>query len=88
VLVMAESDGRRESLLDFLRASGVSPPAFDSLAEFEASDEKIGIATAALASGFAGRTGHRPRHRDRAVRRRAHHAPRARSRSRSATSRR
>jgi len=27
-------------LLDFLRASGVSPPAFDSLAEFQQSDEK------------------------------------------------
>ncbi|WP_422086982.1 transcription-repair coupling factor [Variovorax sp.] len=56
VLLIAESDGRRESLLDFLRASGVNPPAFDSLAEFEAStDEKVGIATAALASGFAWR---------------------------------
>ncbi|HSV60587.1 MAG TPA: CarD family transcriptional regulator, partial [Variovorax sp.] len=56
VLVIAESDGRRESLLDFLRASSISPPAFDSLAEFEASpDEKIGIATAALAAGFAWR---------------------------------
>ena len=53
VLLLAESDGRRESLLDFLRASGVNPPAFDSLAEFQASDEKVGIATAALASGFA-----------------------------------
>ncbi len=53
LLVLAESDGRRESLLDFLRASGVSPPAFDSLAEFQASDEKIGIATAPLAQGFA-----------------------------------
>ena len=54
VLLLAESDGRRESLLDFLRASGVSPPAFDSLAEFEHSaDEKIGIATAAVAAGFA-----------------------------------
>ncbi|AVO34137.1 transcription-repair coupling factor [Ottowia oryzae] len=54
VLVLAESDGRRESLLDFLRASGVSPPAFDSLAEFQAQgDEKIGIATAALAQGFS-----------------------------------
>ncbi|MBS0429098.1 MAG: transcription-repair coupling factor [Proteobacteria bacterium] len=53
VLVLAESEGRRESLLDFLRASGVQPPAFDSLAEFEAAtDEKVGIATAALASGF------------------------------------
>ena len=54
VLVLAESDGRRESLLDFLRASGVSPPAFDSLAEFQSQgDEKIGIATAALAQGFS-----------------------------------
>ena len=53
MLVLAESDGRRESLLDFLRASGVNPPAFDSLAEFQASDERIGIATAALTIGFA-----------------------------------
>ncbi len=54
VLLLAESDGRRESLLDFLRASGLHPPAFDSLAEFEAArDEKVGIATAALAQGFA-----------------------------------
>lgn len=53
VLLLAESDGRRESLLDFLRASQLSPPAFDSLAEFQSSDEKVGIATAALASGFA-----------------------------------
>ncbi|MEY4419445.1 MAG: transcription-repair coupling factor, partial [Pseudomonadota bacterium] len=49
----AESDGRRESLLDFLRSSNLSPPAFDSLAEFEASTEKIGIATAALQVGFS-----------------------------------
>ena len=54
VLLLAESDGRRESLLDFLRASDVGPPAFDSLAEFESqSEEKIGIATAALVTGFA-----------------------------------
>ncbi len=53
VLLLAESDGRRESLLDFLRASSVTPPAFDSLAGFEASDEKLGIATAALNVGFA-----------------------------------
>ncbi|MDM0044288.1 transcription-repair coupling factor [Variovorax dokdonensis] len=56
MLVLAESDGRRESLLDFLRASGVQPPAFDSLAEFQADgSEKVGIATAALAAGFAWR---------------------------------
>jgi len=53
VLLLAESDGRRESLLDFLRASAISPPAFDSLDEFRASDEPLGIATAALASGFS-----------------------------------
>jgi transcription-repair coupling factor (superfamily II helicase) len=52
VLILAESSGRRESLLDFLRAGGVNPPAFDDLQEFQASDEKIGIATAALNSGF------------------------------------
>ena len=53
VLLLAESDGRRESLLDFLRASQLNPPAFDSLAEFQAStDEKVGIATAALTTGF------------------------------------
>ncbi len=54
VLLLAESDGRRESLLDFLRASHVSPPAFDSLEEFRQHDEeKIGIATAALNTGFS-----------------------------------
>jgi transcription-repair coupling factor (superfamily II helicase) len=54
VLLLAESDGRRESLLDFLRASHVSPPAFDSLEEFQAhDDEKVGIATAALNTGFS-----------------------------------
>lgn len=53
VLLLAESDGRRESLLDFLRASGLNPPAFDSLAEFQGSDEVTGIATAALTVGFS-----------------------------------
>jgi transcription-repair coupling factor (superfamily II helicase) len=53
VLVLAESDGRRESLLDFLRASHLAPPAFDSLEEFEASPEKLGIATAPLNVGFS-----------------------------------
>lgn len=53
ILVLAESAGRRESLLDFLRASHLTLPAFDSLEEFQVSDEKLGIATAAVASGFA-----------------------------------
>jgi transcription-repair coupling factor (superfamily II helicase) len=53
VLMLAESDGRRESLLDFLRASGVSPPAFDSLEDFQTSNEKLGIATGAVDVGFS-----------------------------------
>ena len=53
VLLLAESDGRRESLLDFLRASGLNPPAFETLAEFQASDEKTGIATSMLTVGFS-----------------------------------
>jgi transcription-repair coupling factor (superfamily II helicase) len=52
-LLLAESDGRRESLLDFLRASHLSPPAFDSLEEFQASEEALGIATGAVNTGFA-----------------------------------
>src|SRR5205823_11557965 len=52
-LILAESAGRRESLLDFLRASHVVPPAFDSLEEFLRSDEKIGIAISELTYGFA-----------------------------------
>jgi transcription-repair coupling factor (superfamily II helicase) len=51
-LVLAESEGRRASLLDFLRASQFDPPGFDSLAEFLASEEKIGIATSSLNNGF------------------------------------
>ena len=44
--------------------------------EFQASDEKLGIATAALARGLQlARRRHRLRHRDRAVRRRPDHAP-------------
>ncbi|ROZ76946.1 transcription-repair coupling factor [Ramlibacter sp. WS9] len=53
VLVLAESDGRRESLLDFLHASHLAPPAFDSLEEFKSSEEKLGIATAPLNTGFS-----------------------------------
>ena len=54
VLVLAESDGRRESLLDFLRSSQLNPPAFDSLFEFQSkAHEPIGIATSTLMRGFA-----------------------------------
>ena len=53
VLLLAESAGRRESLLDFLRASHVQPVLMDTLAEFQAGIEKVGLATSALAQGFS-----------------------------------
>ena len=53
VLVLAESAGRRESLLDFVRASALDPVRFDTLKEFLESNEKIGLATAGLMNGFS-----------------------------------
>jgi transcription-repair coupling factor (superfamily II helicase) len=53
MLVLAESDGRRESLLDFIRAGGISPVVFDDLAEFASSAEPFGLATSSLHTGFA-----------------------------------
>ncbi|WP_396270114.1 transcription-repair coupling factor [Ideonella sp.] len=52
VLLLAESDGRRESLLEMLRDHGISIPSVDTLAEFDAGDEKVAIAAAPLAAGF------------------------------------
>ncbi len=52
VLLVAESDGRRESLLDLLRDHGIAVPSASSLADFLASDEKVAIATTPLAEGF------------------------------------
>jgi len=53
VLVLAESDGRRESLLDYLRASQIDVTGFDSLAHFQASQAQWGIASGPLSQGFA-----------------------------------
>lgn len=52
VLIAAESEGRRESLLDLLRDHKIQVPSVASLAEFEASDEKVAIVAAPLAAGF------------------------------------
>ncbi len=52
VLIVAESDGRRESLLELLRDHQISPPSASTLAEFEGSDEKFCITAAPLAAGF------------------------------------
>ncbi|WP_284618833.1 transcription-repair coupling factor [Aquabacterium humicola] len=52
VLIVAESEGRRESLLELLRDHRIDPPSVGTLAEFEASDEKVAITAAPLAAGF------------------------------------
>lgn len=52
VLIVAESEGRRESLLELLRDNKIDPPSVASLAEFEQSDEKFAITAAPLAAGF------------------------------------
>ena len=73
VLIVAESEGRRESLLELLRDSRIEPPSVASLAEFDAGDERVAIAVAPLAEGFVWSDrddGDRDRvhHRDRALR--------------------
>ncbi|MET0333216.1 MAG: transcription-repair coupling factor, partial [Rhizobacter sp.] len=52
VLVVAESEGRRQSLLELLRDSKIEPPSVKGLAEFEAGDERYAIAVAPMAEGF------------------------------------
>ena len=52
VLLVADSEGRRESLLDMLRDHGIEPPSVATLAEFEAGDEKVAITAAPLGEGF------------------------------------
>jgi transcription-repair coupling factor (superfamily II helicase) len=57
VLIVAESEGRRESLLELLRDSRIDPPSVATLAEFEAGAERFAIAVAPLAQGFAAADG-------------------------------
>ncbi|HEY1397980.1 transcription-repair coupling factor, partial [Roseateles sp.] len=53
VLLLAESEGRRESLLELLRDNKIDPPSVKDLAEFEANkDERFAITAAPLAAGF------------------------------------
>lgn len=54
-LILAESAGRRESLLDFLRSSHILPAIFETLDDFlKVAPEKarLGITTSALTRGF------------------------------------
>jgi transcription-repair coupling factor (superfamily II helicase) len=53
VLLIGESEGRRESLLELLRDHRIHVPSVASLMAFEASDEGVAIAAAPLARGFA-----------------------------------
>ena len=55
VLLVAESEGRRETLLDLLRDHKIAVPSVATLAEFtdgDARDEKVAIVAAPLAAGF------------------------------------
>ncbi|HEX7690333.1 MAG TPA: transcription-repair coupling factor [Burkholderiaceae bacterium] len=52
VLLVADSEGRRETLLDLLRDHGIEPPSVATLAEFEAGDEKVAITAAPIGEGF------------------------------------
>ena len=52
VLIAAESEGRRESLLELLRDSRIEPPSVASLADFQGGTEHFAITVAPLAEGF------------------------------------
>ncbi|MDE2397238.1 MAG: DEAD/DEAH box helicase, partial [Burkholderiales bacterium] len=52
VLLVAESEGRRESLLELLRDHHIDVPSVATLAEFQAGDERVAITAAPLAEGF------------------------------------
>ncbi len=53
VLIVAESQGRRESLLELLRDNRLEPPAVASFDGFMQGAERYAIAVAPLAQGFA-----------------------------------
>ena len=52
VLLVAESEGRRESLLELLRDHRIDVPSVATLAEFQSGDERVAITAAPLAQGF------------------------------------
>lgn len=51
-LFVAESQGRRESVLELLRANNLSPSEFDSFDDFLAADKAIGITVNTFSHGF------------------------------------
>ena len=52
VLIVAETEGRREGLLELLRDSRIEPPSVATLTDFQAGTEHVAIAVAPLAQGF------------------------------------
>jgi len=55
VLLVAESEGRRETLLDLLRDHGIDVPAVDSLQAFVDGGARVAMVAAPLAAGFVWR---------------------------------
>ncbi|MFN7835899.1 MAG: transcription-repair coupling factor [Burkholderiaceae bacterium] len=56
-ILLAESDGRRETLLQLLTEFGLRPQVFDSMGAFELGDASFGLGTASLDNGFMLQTG-------------------------------
>ncbi|WP_440875440.1 transcription-repair coupling factor [Thalassotalea sp. PLHSN55] len=52
ILYIAESQGRRESVLELLQRNNIKPPLFNCIEEFIESDAKQGITVNALTQGF------------------------------------
>jgi len=52
ILFIAESQGRRESVLELLARDNIKPPLFSCLDDFIESNEKLGISVNALNQGF------------------------------------
>jgi len=52
ILFIAESQGRRESVLELLARDNIKPATFDSLEAFIESEQKLGVSVNALSQGF------------------------------------
>ena len=53
VVFIAESQGRRESVLELLKRNKIKPTEYNNLESFIVSEDKIGISVNALANGFS-----------------------------------
>ena len=53
MLILAESEGRRTSLMDFLKTCEVQPRVFEDLQSFIQSNDRLGMAVGQLHTGFS-----------------------------------